>query len=403
MFTLLTGLILSVLVWTATFTLDKSELIMGELAPEGRPVLVQSEVQGRIISIDTRVGASVSRGDRLVSLQASDDQAALEESGLRLWQLRVQEARYLAEQALRRSGSFPGQAPRDLVEDQQVALEASLQDLEARLTEIDEQRSSLTAKAASVRALIPGIRNQIRLASARHQMLIELNRAQFEGELAVMEASQALEDGRARLLETEARLIDIEGQVTNLSAARESVLSTFKRDATSALVEVRQELALEGARFGSLRDRVGRYVFDSPVDGLISKVGADNPGQVVQFGHSLVEVIPNGVPISFYGRASPSAISEISEGLPARITLVNMDTRRVQPLDGLITHIDPDATEDEQHGRYYRVTVQLQERPDVDLIPGVTGSAFIRLGERTVLEYLLEPIINALSTALSET
>jgi len=402
LFLLLMALIATIFVWAFMTNVDKSINLEGELAPEGRPVVVQSDVQGRVTSIMTHVGQNVTKGQRLFDLEPSDDLVGLAESQARVWQLMAQVERYKAQSRLSKNIAQVEGVPDQVIADQLVGHNAELSELEDQLSEIDEQIRSAMAQAQAVRALIPSIEAQISLSKTRHQMLVKLNEEKFEGELAVMEAAQSVADSKARLLENRARLVEIEGQVKGLKAARVSTVSSFKARASGALVSAQQELEVETARLDGFKEKVSRYVLEAPVGGMISRVGIDNPGEVAEFGRTLAELIPNGVPISFYGRARSEAISEIVLGTRARVTLVSMDTRRTLPLDGVVTHVDPDATEHETYGRFFGVRVSVQSRDDVRLIPGVNGTAFVHLGERTVIEYLAEPIVNALDTALSE-
>ena len=105
----------------------------------------------------------------------------------------------------------------------------------------------------------------------------------------------------------------------------------------------------------------------------------------------------------FAAKLKPGDILEVTKGQETLITLNNMDTRTEPPLIGYVSNVEKNSRVDENFGRYFQVELTFTNLERTKLIvPGVDGSASILLGKRTIIEYILEPILSSLRGALSE-
>ena len=122
-------------------------------------------------------------------------------------------------------------------------------------------------------------------------------------------------------------------------------------------------------------------------------------------GEPLAEIIPANTPLVFYARISVADIQDIALGQPVKLFLSNMNTRSAVPLLGAIQQIDPDASLDTQTGaRFFTALVAFDpEQQNLQYVmPGVTGSAAILVGKRSVLGYLTDPLWTQMRSALNE-
>ena len=164
-----------------------------------------------------------------------------------------------------------------------------------------------------------------------------------------------------------------------------------------------QQIQFAKINLDTLQKRVEEFAVKSPADGIISKVFFNNVGEVVAQASTLGELIPEGRPLIFAAKLKPGDILEVTKGQETLITLNNMDTRTEPPLIGYVSNVEKNSRVDENFGRYFQVELTFTNLERTKLIvPGVDGSASILLGKRTVIEYILEPILSSLRGALSE-
>ena len=177
----------------------------------------------------------------------------------------------------------------------------------------------------------------------------------------------------------------------------------FDRDVSAEISEVSRQIQFAKINLDTLQRRVEEFEVKSPADGIISKVFFNNVGEVVAQASTLGELIPEGRPLIFAAKLKPGDILEVTKGQETLITLNNMDTRTEPPLIGHVSNVEKNSRVDENFGRYFQVEINFTNPNRTNLIvPGVDGSASILLGKRSVIEYILEPIISSFRGALSE-
>ena len=132
---------------------------------------------------------------------------------------------------------------------------------------------------------------------------------------------------------------------------------------------------------------------------------AENNGAVFKPGETILEILPSNQPLVFYAELPVQYVDEVSLGQLSLITLSTLDTRNQKPLKAVVSEISPDAISSKEKQPHYQVIVKFSNIETIDkesLKPGVTGQASIILGNRTVIEYFLDPIFLALKNSMKE-
>jgi adhesin transport system membrane fusion protein len=150
----------------------------------------------------------------------------------------------------------------------------------------------------------------------------------------------------------------------------------------------------------------------APLAGTIKQVKINTVGGVVQPGMDLVEIVPLEDTLLVEARVRPADIAFIRPGLQAMVKLTAYDFSIYGGLEGTVEHISADTIVDERPGlqpeSYYLVRVRTARTSrgggdkHLKIIPGMQASVDIRTGRRTVLHYILKPILRAKQTALRE-
>lgn len=179
-----------------------------------------------------------------------------------------------------------------------------------------------------------------------------------------------------------------------------------------ARTEWRQELSATLGELSALnesseglQDRVRLSEIRSPVDGVVQRLAINTIGGVAQPGQEVVDIVPTDDALVVEAKIAPQDIAFLRPGLPATIKLTAYDFSIYGGLDAELEHISADTTTDEEGNTYYRVRVRTQDEEaasEVEVIPGMTAQVDILTGKRTVMQFLLKPVLRAWGNAMGE-
>ncbi|MCG6200676.1 HlyD family type I secretion periplasmic adaptor subunit [Psychromonas antarctica] len=225
------------------------------------------------------------------------------------------------------------------------------------------------------------------------------------------------------LLKLERTLNDIQGELNSLrllkpkqqSAFEEAVLKRreavlkYRADDRAQLNELQSKFSrITEAQVG-VQDKVKKALITSPVIGTINTVYITTLGGVIKPGQALLEIVPTEDKLLIEAKILPKDIAFIHVGLPARVKITAYDFTRYGGLEGTVEHISADTTQDEQGNSFYIIRVRTTESnmhskdmQNMPIIPGMMTSVDVMISKRTVLEYILNPILRAKEMALRE-
>lgn len=189
---------------------------------------------------------------------------------------------------------------------------------------------------------------------------------------------------------------------------RKDVAFKFRVDTQNELQDKQSRLAQLNEGQVGLRDRVSRTSVVSPVKGTIKTLNINTVGGVVQPGMDLVEIVPMEDTLLVEARVLPKDIAFLRPGLPAVVKFTAYDFAIYGGLKGKLEHISADTIQDDKGNAYYLVRVRTDksylgdDQHPLPIIPGMLASVDILTGKKSVLEYLLKPILRAKYTALRE-
>ena len=231
---------------------------------------------------------------------------------------------------------------------------------------------------------------------------------------------------KVELIRLERQANDLKGQldvarlsVPRLRSARsevrekaEQVSAEFRAAASRELSEARGEQSMVSASRVALKDRLARTTVRAPLAGTIKQVKVSTVGGVIQPGMDLVEIVPLEDTLLVEARVRPADIAFVRPGLEAMVKLSAYDFSIYGGLEGTVEHVSADAIVDERPGSrpesFYLVRVRTSNGGrgagdrDLKIIPGMQATVDIRTGRKTVLQYLLKPVLRAKQTALRE-
>jgi adhesin transport system membrane fusion protein len=397
---------LAILAWSAWAPIDRIVRAQGRIITASKSQVVQHLEGGIVAEILVHEGQKVQSGQTLMRLSDVNANSSLFQVRARLQSLKATQARLKAE----------AQGNSLLVFDADIS--ASVQQLERNAFE--ERQSRIRAEQAALQQQINQRQAELKEAQARSQSLSnELNIAKqqatmVEGLLKKGAASQMewLEaQSRTERLNTQFRDVVntmprlISAQAESAARIHES-LARFKAESRTELNQVTAEIQRIDAGLKADSDRVFRTEVRAPSTGFINRLMFNTIGGVVKPGEAVLEITPSEGPLAVEARVRPDDRASLRSGLKTRVMLGAYDYTVFGALLGEVVEVSSDTLPDENGQRYYRVVVQTQPAKgplaQEVILPGMTASADVIVGQRSVLSYLLSPLLRFGTRAMRE-
>jgi adhesin transport system membrane fusion protein len=211
----------------------------------------------------------------------------------------------------------------------------------------------------------------------------------------------------AKGLLSEVEVLHLRRQVNDMALQAQERINRFRQDASADLAKTQADLAQLAEQQAGRQDVLRRAVLRSPVRGLVKNIRSNTVGGVVGPGAPIMEIVPIGKRTLVEARVKPGEIGFLQVGQKALIKFAAYDFTIYGGVEGSIESISPDAIGDPDRPvgsadpTYYRVMLRVDSNPlkekgrPLPLLPGMTGSAEVRIGERSVLNFLLRPMIKS--------
>lgn len=358
--------------WAAWAEIPQLVRSTGQIIALSRTQIIQSANDGVVEAILVREGDAVEKGQLLMQLDASQLNAATEDSRAKVAALRATLARLQAE-VFQRPLVFSGVDQRSygsFIKNQAELYQRRKQALEE---ELDTLKNMLTNVQQELNLSLP---------------LLE------SGDISQTE-----------VLRLRRSISELQGSITNRR-------NKFFQDAQVDMTKAEEDLATQEQMLIERNTNMERMQIFAPNDGLVRNVRVTTMGGRVRPGDVVMDLLPTNSELIIETKLKPQDLAFIDVGHAVSVKLDAYDSSIYGILDGTVMYISPDAlTEDTRSGEniFYRVQVRIEQNhlktqpgKQIDITPGMTTQVEIKTGKMTVLNYLLKPIVKTFTSALTE-
>ena len=359
---LLLAAIALAIAWAGFAQVDIVAKASGRVVPDGREQVIASLEGGIVRELLVREGQEVTEGQALAMLDPTRFESQQAESTAKKLALLGTLARLQAE-----ANGRPLQFSEDIPE---AVVEAETESHAARQHALNEAVETNGRSAALL-----------------------------QKELGMAQAMSS------RGLMSEVEVMRVRRQLNDLQLQTQERINRFRQEAAGEMVRVRNELALLEEQMVVRDDALRRTTLVSPVNGVVKTLRANTVGGVVQPGAPVMEILPLGPRVLVEARVKPADIGFVRTGQQVRVKLSAYDFTIYGMLEGTVVSISPDAMGDPDkaatEGTWYRAMVRavpdgLQKAgKPLSVLPGMTGTVEIRTGQRSVLAYMLRPMMKS--------
>jgi HlyD family type I secretion membrane fusion protein len=400
--------------WAAVAPLASATLAEGVIRVETHRKTVQHLEGGIAREILVAEGDEVEAGDVLMRLDQTQSGTAVAVLSGQRDALLALKARLSAERDGLGAIVFPpqlsgsGEKVVELREGQARIFDARRESLAAQLGILDERREQLDAQIQAHKAQLASTKEQLRLIAEEIATVADLLSRGLERKprLLALQRQQSYLEGlrgeqQASIAKAEQAIGETRMQSEDLRTRRSAEIALELREAEAQLLEVEEKLGL-----ASDIDR--RMEVIAPVSGQVVELKLHTVGGVIRPGEPLLDIVPNSDELVVEARIRPVDIDAVAIGQPAQVALTAYKQRTTPRLDGTLVKVSADALADpERRISYYAADIridpsELAKLEGVQLYPGMPAEVMIVTGERTLLQYLLQPLTDSFNRAFRE-
>ena len=404
------GFFLIFILWASLAELDEVVRAQGRVVPSKQIQIIQNLEGGIVKEILVRQGDSVKAGDVLVKLDSTQFNADFSRNEEEYNMLLSRLVRLTAEsqfEELEFDAEFE-QENLDLVQNEKnlhlariAEFNASINSLRARLKQIEQEQIEADVSLISAKS-------GEKTAIAEVEMLKPLVEQGIEPRLELIRAEQRLTEANGTnqiaLLNIEKALKSVEEVNLQIDAAREKFRAATLRELTDAQNEANQLLDALPA----LSDKVSRTDVIASTDGTINRVLVTTVGGIITPGMAIVELVPLDDTLLIESEVQPSDIAFLRPGQFARVKLTAYDYSRYGSLDAVVENISADAVMNENDQSVYLARIRTTKNTltsggvDLPIIPGMVADVDILNGKKTIMRYLMNPVLKLKDNAFRE-
>ncbi|MXN66501.1 HlyD family type I secretion periplasmic adaptor subunit [Stappia sp. GBMRC 2046] len=402
--------------WAAIAKIGGAVIASGTIVVETNTKRVQHQEGGIVGEIAVREGDAVDAGDLLVRLDDTVVEANLVVVRKQLTELRAQDARLAGERDGQEAIAFPNDlVSREAEPDVALVLSGQRALAEARKASLDGRIDQLEDQIAQFDKQIDGLDAQ-RLAKQEEIALID---EELKGLMQLREKGLVPETRVTALRRDRARLEgERGGLIAEIARAGEAIGErrlqiiglgdTFRQSVLEELQEVRSELARLEEQKIAAEDRMRRVDIRAPRSGYVHQLAVHTVGGVVGPGEVLMQIVPKEDLLVIEAQVAPTDIDLLYPGQAASVRLPSFDQRTTPELTARIVTLSADHAVDEATRLSFytaRLAIdpaELAKLGDNRLVPGMPVETFIATKERTVLSYLVKPLLDQVAHAFRE-
>ena len=396
------------LVWAALAQVDEVTRGSGKVIPSRQVQIIQSVDGGIVSEILVKEGDLVQQDQLLMQIDQTRFVSSVRESRAQYLSLQARAARLRA-----LADGLPFVPPEDVLKEDPETVHQEEQLYEARRSELEagiaigrQQLAQRQQELAEVRAKRDQAAQGYELTSKELAVTRPLIQSGAVSEVELLRLERDVVRYRGERDMAGAQIARIQASISEAQRKIEERELTFRNEAGKELSETMGKLnALSETEVG-LSDRVKHSAIRSPVKGAVKRLLVNTVGGVVQPGKEVVEIVPVEDALLLEARVQPKDIAFLRPGQHALVRFTAYDFAVYGGLEGTLEHIGADTVTDDEGNAFYVVRVRTT-RPDfgnanLAIMPGMVADVDIMTGKKSVLSYLLKPILRAKAYALSE-
>lgn len=410
--------VLGFLVWASFAPLDKGAPLQGTVTKEGNRKAVQYLQGGIVQEILVKDGDHVKQGQTLVRMNPVAAKAALDITQVQYISARASEARLQAELQGKHSVNLPDSL-REYRDAPQTAEALALQNqliasrqlsLQSDLGAIDETIAGLNLQIQATKDSMASKKAQLALIKEQLDNTRDLARDGYIARNRYLDVQRSYEQLVGAIADDTGTIGRAQRQISEAQLRKVQRNSDYQREVRTQLGEIRRDADAMVGRLSGQRFDLASVEIKAPTDGVVVGSSVFTQGGVVGSGAKLMEIVPDDDALVVEGQLAVNLIDRVRVGLPVEMSFSAFNSNRTPHIAGTVIQVAADRTVDERTGAaYYKVRARVSPEGakviasrKLDIVSGMPVDMFIKTGERSLMSYLLKPVLDRAHSSLTE-
>lgn len=398
------------LLWAALAPIDEIVRGDGQVIPGGENQMIQHLEGGIVSAIMVKEGQKVKVDDILLKVDNLKSSSTYESSQYKSAELRAKIIRLRAEST---GGPFSpstqdmADIPMQIMQERSLFL-SNQERLQSQLASLNDQYAQKQSELLEAQGHINEQRRALELIKEEVAISEPMVAQGIKPRVEFLKLQREYSDINERYNAVRSSIPRLRAAINEINSKIREARSEYVTKARLELNEATTELQRVGAESSALADQVTRTVIKSPINGIVQKLYVNTVGGVIKPGDNLIEIVPTEGGLLTEAKVKPADIAFIYPGQDAIVKITAYDFSLYGALHGKVVTISPDTVTDKNDNVYYVVKIQTdrkylgtKEKP-LKIIPGMMVNVDIITGEKTILEYILKPILKAKQYTFTE-
>lgn len=398
------------IVWASFAQIDEISRGSGKVVPSGQNQIIQNLEGGIVSELLVHEGDFVEKGQILIRINNEKSESSVASSTLKALALKAQIMRLKAE--LQRHPfvykvsenaqmNIYLENELNLYIDNQKQLESQVEILQEQL---NQKKSALQDSVQSKEHS----KISLTMITKEVEMTEPMVKRGIRSQVDFLKLQREQNDAKQKYRSSELSIDKIKSEIKEIQSKINEVYESNKADVREQLNEKISELKELEASSVAFKDQVDRTIVKSPSNGIVQKLHVNTIGGSIKPAQDLIEIVPTDFNLIVEVKILPSDIAFIYQGQKAIVKFSAYDFSIFGGLDGHVVNISPDTITDKDEKTYYLVRIETEknylgnEKKPMKIIPGMVADVDIITGKKSILDYILKPILKTKQYTFTE-
>ncbi len=405
-----TTFLLIAIIWASFSTLNEETRAMGRVVPSGSIQIIQSLDGGIVKEISVQEGDSVEKGQVMMVVDDTQAASSVNEAQTKISSIKAKISRLMAE-----SQGTPLLFPDSLVKNspQLVSSETDLynarkKELQVQINILKEDHISKQQQLAEAQGKFEELQKNYDLSLKELNLNKPLLAQGVVSEVDILKLEKAANDAKSAFDSVKLSIPRLQSDISGANKRIQESELKFKSQAVDELNQSMTQLKQLSEGSAALEAKLHNTLIRSPVKGTVNRLLIHTIGGVIKPGADLIEVVPLDDKLFISANVRPADVAMLRPGLPVLVKITAYDFSIYGGLKGTLDRISADTIKNEKGESFYEIRAITDKSylehngKKLPIKPGMAAEVDIITGQKTVLSYLLKPIIKARQEALTE-
>jgi len=401
---------LGFLVWANFAYIDEIARGSGEIIPSGENQMIQNLEGGIVKEILVHEGQEVNKGDILIKIDNTKFSSSMGSNEVKADSLEAKIARLRAEsrgEEFQVSDELKKRIP-EIVANEKSLYETNKHQLDSKLNALEEKLLQKKQELKEAKSELQHLKVSHNMIKTEVKMTEPMVKKGVRSKIDFLKLQREANDIDSKYQAVNKSIPRLHSAIKEVQSTINETMYSFRSDAKVKMNEAVTQLRTLRETSTALKDQVSRTVVRSPMKGIVQTMEVHTIGGVIKPGQNIMEIVPSGKKLLVEVRIKPSDIAFIYFGQDAIVKFSAYDFSIYGGLKGKVILIGADTQKDEEGNVFYKVTIQTEKNhltkdgKKLKIIPGMTVNVDIITGQKSVLDYILKPILKTKQYTFTE-